>query len=144
MIKRFLKKIDDLIQWTKKWHFFHVFIIPFYIVFFITLAIIFIFLCDYLFIGKFNYGSMMSYICALHTFSYLVFFILMLEFWVALIAQTLFSFINWYLYRNISVRSKFLLNNKRYNNTYVIGWIFTIICFILYKTCTHLIFNYVF
>ena len=144
MLKNIITKINNFIQWTKKWHFFHVFIIPSYIVLFITLTMIFIFICEYIYTGKFEYNFMLQYIGVLHSVVFKLFSIYMPELWLALVVQILFSGINWYLYRNISVKSNFLLNNKRYNCIYVIIWIYAIICFILYKTCMHLILNYVF
>ena len=122
MFKKIFKRINDFIQWTKKWHFFHVFIIP------NTFTFMFIcFVMPKCSLLLMDYYSNAEIVIIFFTICFLA---LITHAIIALCAQIFFLLSNWIKSHNINIKNKFLLNNKFYNILYIIGFIYNILCFL--------------
>ncbi len=117
MFKNILSKINNFIQWTKKWHFFHAFLI---LSSFIMLMCTIISLMDPDWIGGLRL-----------TYYFLSFFIYLFAIAIALVIQILFSLINFCIHKNIQIKKHFLLKNKIYNGIYYFLFLYTIVSFII-------------
>ena len=117
MLKNVITKISDTIQWTKKWHFFHVLFVPSTIFAFLNLFIsILLFILDVCSSNNIKTSifslNHLFLIWGIYTDFAIIFFIL------AVCVQILFSIINWIKYNNIQLQNQFLLRNKKYNFLY--------------------------
>ena len=122
-IKQLLSTINNFIQWTKKWHFFHLFIIPpfllwlfcimLYSLFFI---ILFLNRVDFS-VKEFLMNDIVGSAICIQIFLYFAFFI------IALISQIIFFIVNWIKYKKSGVRNQFMLKNKKYNGIYILAFI---------------------
>ena len=114
MFKKIFKRINDFIQWTKKWHFFHVFMLPAIPMLLLFFLIIFI---DRHSINADTFDTcfMLSLLCYIQSF------------FIALIIQIFFFIFKAILRQNCKITNKFLLNNKIYNSIYTIMFIYTIV-----------------
>ena len=118
MLKNILTKINNFIQWTKKWHFCHVFLlISSFIMFMFT--IFSLMAIDW--IGELKF-----------TYFFLPEFIYIFAIVIALIIQILFSLINFCIHKNIQIKNRFLLNNKTYNGIYYLMFLYTIVSFVIH------------
>ena len=159
MIKRFLKRINDLIQWTKKWHFFHVFMLSttyMYIYFFLEthhIDLLNIPLIIEQIVYYMNHiPDLLNVINNLIEFYFLELLfggmaeIVYIPFVIGI--QLLFWTINWFKHKNIQVQSKFLLKNKIYNCVYIAAFIhttahLTLSFVILMSACVELFTDYI-
>ena len=123
MLKTCINKFINFIQWTKKFHFFHAFILPSF--FIIHLGIIITSKPFYIYenITIINLKNFVIdyYLITLFT-SLVVYYFLFL---FAITCQLIFSMINLIIFKNIFIRNNFLLNNKIYNGIYTIVLIYT-------------------
>ena len=117
MLKNIFSKINNFIQWTKKWHFFHVFLISSS---FVMLMFTIFSIMDPDWIGELKF-----------TYFFLSFLIFVFAIIIALIIQILFSIINFCVYKNIQIRNHFLSKNKIYNGIYYFLSLYTIVSFII-------------
>lgn len=117
MLKNIITKFNNFIQWTKKWHFFHVLFVPNTIFVLFTLFIsIFLYIWNICFSNNtkafiFSHDHIFL-IWANYTCLVIVFLIL------AICVQSIFSIINWMKYNTIQLQNQFLLNNRKYNFLY--------------------------
>ena len=113
MIRTFVEKLNELIQWSKKWHFFHMF--------FMGTMLLAILVYVYLIFHCFSYGKIEYFwliLFSLFHFTCNFFYSgLMILFPVILIL-----FIRKVCKKDLCVSGGFLLNNKRYNLLYDISF----------------------
>lgn len=134
MLKRFFSKINDFIQWTKKWHVFHVFILLSSLVLIIMDVEIYI---ETHCIHQYgDYGANFLF----HVFSYFIYGFAIIA---ALVIQIIFFIINWMFHKSLPIRNRFLLYNKIYNGLYCFMFAYTAINigFLLY-TWIYIVLNY--
>ena len=121
MLKKIFNKVDHFIQWTKKWHFFHVFFVPNAIFALLNLFIsIFLYILDICFLSStktfiFSFNHLLL-MWEMYTFLAIVFFIL------ATFVQIVFLIISMIKHKNIQLQNQILLNNKKYNILYCIAF----------------------
>lgn len=120
MLKNVIAKINNFIQWTKKWHFFHALLVPNTFAFIIICLVMF--KCGSLLK---EYYSSIEVIIVFFTMCYLaeITFII-----IALCAQIFFLLFNWTKSHNTSIKNSFLLNNKTYSILYIIAFLYNILC----------------
>ncbi len=117
MLKNILSKINNFIQWTKKWHFFHAFLLISSLVMLTMTGI------------SLPYTGWIENLQL--TYYFLSFFIYLFAIAIALIIQILFSIINLCIHKNIQIKNHFLLKNKIYNGIYYFMFLYTIAYFII-------------
>ncbi len=125
-MKNFIEKINSWIQWTKQWHFFHVFFVgSFLLCNWFPYAIMFLYLIGYIYIlftgdisaltDEDDYSWKLLAVPALLVFLFSHFIIVILG-----ILTELIIFIKRRKHQQtMSVKSSFLLNNKIYNFLYI-------------------------
>lgn len=112
-IKKLLSNINNVILWTKKWHFFHIVIVIPSILTILSLLITII---------KTNKDNdIVAFVYDIGSFFIYTFFAIF-----ALIVQIIFSTINHIRHTPPTLKNKFLLNNKIYNGIYYASSIYTI------------------
>ena len=150
-MRKFIEKINNWIQWTKQWHFFHVLFIGtlllFSIFFFkIMLCIELIDIKNISIISIFNFIKTLLLNSSIQDIPDIIYFGLTNAFianifvYIMLIPSVLIEF----LYRlkvrktrqNFNVSSEFLLNNKVYNAIYAFAAIFVTVSFCLAFLCS--------
>ena len=122
MLKNLITRINNFIQWTKKWHFFHLLLVPNEFAFFLICLIMF----KYVLLLK-EYYSSLEILIVFFVISYFATTILII---IALCIQAFLLIYNWIKFHNISIKNRFLLNNKLYNILYVIAFIYNFLCFL--------------
>jgi len=126
-IKKLLAVINNFIQWTKKWHFFHVFIIPPFLFSFTCIILYFIFFIILIVnqihfsIYEFLMNDIVGVFICLEIFLYFIFLI------IAIALQILFIIINLTKHQNINIKNEFILKNKKYNGIYILALINAIV-----------------
>lgn len=129
MLKNFFKKINNVIQWSKKYHFFHILAIPsfFYVanIFWFINLLYFAFIIDEKFYGT-DYSQGML---GLLMFLMLTIILQMVFIIIALISQIII-FIKHRKRGFIQISSSILLEDKVYNLFYIYTYITLIIVFI--------------
>ena len=118
MFGKFIKKINDFIQWTKNWHVFH--IIPFLFCYVILDDIVRAFFrlqnIELLkFITMAPYNHIMTF-----DFSLLI----------STIISTAIMSLKYLISKDIHVEKQFLLNNSKYNKFYISFYLYILIAFI--------------
>ncbi len=127
MLRKCIKKIDSIIQWTKKWHFFHVLFICPYIL--LSLIFIYAYSRDYSTSSSVSYPNSVppttiypdtpDFIATVVIF--LIIACIHLSLMAAPIVEVLAVVIKAILRRKLCVEWNFLLNNKLYNIIYVLS-----------------------
>ena len=116
MVKNFFNSINNAIQWTKKWHFMHLFFVLAFVLDFLLVSF-------YLFIGYLSVGAgepskdaleetLNIYILGDFCFLYILFI-------PALVLSILFAIINFIKFSKPYVVNGFLLYNKYYHLIYI-------------------------
>ena len=134
-MRKFIKKINNWIQWTKQWHFFHIFFVGSFLVYnWIPFLIMYIYFLGYVyelitnditeepFEWVFYIHDTLNWY--LYTHLYAVLF--------ALFVTGLIFIKKWKNKQQIKVQSSFLLNNKFYEMIYVNSVFAFLFCFGLY------------
>lgn len=141
MLKKWIKIPNDIIQWTKKWHFFHFLLVPpfltayvpviFLYLFFLCLQIVNIFLGApvEIFFTKEEAGPFLFYIDMMYSVT------LLFSYYVAIFLQICFFIFKLIFHEPIQIQWKFILNNRSYNIVYILS----ILAFFidLYQRCTY-------
>ena len=126
MIKKLFQKIYDFIQWTKKWHFCHVFLVGSFATttgFFIFITILFAISFTPLFGNNISIAeNIIAYINLYMLFWLFAFVCLFLP---SIFIQIFFAAFNFIKYKKIYITNNFLLNNKIYNLIYVFSFVFS-------------------
>ena len=122
MLKNLITRINNFIQWTKKWHFFHLLLVPNAFACFLICLIMF----KYVLLLK-EYYSSLEILIVFFVISYFATTILII---IALCIQAFLLIYNWIKFHNINIKNRFLLNNKLYNILYVIAFIYNFLCFL--------------
>ncbi len=122
MFRRFIENINKFIQWTKKWHFFHVLFVaifacffPLFVLFFISVFIdIFSILVEKKSISSIIEGYLLPFGGGI------MFFVLLMIIFslLGLIVEIFVTIKRAFARKSISVESSFLLENKYYNYIY--------------------------
>ena len=129
VLKNILSKINNFIQWTKKWHFCHLLFVP---AMFLTLLTgdCFIFLCLIYDLLTLHKTISFEEVAVIHNFCYEITCICL--FVPVVIMQLFFVIFNSIKSRKLFVTNSFLLYNKIYNIIYVIAIIYIILFIILF------------
>ena len=131
-MRKFIEKINNMIQWTKKFHFFHIWLIPgFLFALFPLLLLILTFLT---LIFEPSIFDEMGRACGIAFFMFM--FYIAIAYFVTFLLGLVYQIILYLSARffrkdNVHVQSKFLLNNKFYNFIYISSILFNFI-FTLY------------
>ena len=132
MIKRIFSKLYNIIQWTKKWHFFHVFLF-----FTVTIWQVFImsFLLSELITNNFKINNIINNILSMEAI--IVYFfaapiVYFASFLAASLIQIIMSFICVFSHKGIKIKSEILQYNKEYNSIYSFSFIYSALFLILF------------
>ena len=124
MLKKIFNKVDRFIQWTKKWHFFHIIVGGNAIgcaIIWILITLIEISNMKTFSIGDFLFS--LIFITPLFVSGFLLF--------IALPIAIVISLYNCIFKKNIEITNNFLLNNSKYNIIYYISLIYIIFTYSL-------------
>ncbi len=141
MFRKFIEKINNFIQWTKKWHFCHVLFVG---TFLLVVPYIFLFLKNL--ISEIIILIQMPN-CIFESFDYIPFWIfyfvgtLIVIAFLALIIQVFTIIKRAFARKSIFVQSSFLLHNQYYNRFYTISFIYFWIGIVTWQLA--LFFNYI-
>lgn len=140
MIRTFIEKLNELIQWSKKWHFFHIFFaLSFAILCFVVFSIIVLYFLAYIVVSIDSIfdpspvvsDEVVSLTCDDWAPGGVIIFVLYLVilpaicsiiwFFVSLFTQIVIMIKRKRAHKSCTVQTSFLLNNQYYNIFYIIS-----------------------
>ena len=136
MLRKLIKKINDIIQWTKKWHFFHVL----HVGTFLLTAICDLFIA-FVFVTYCILNHHVKNIFRIESLEFVLLCIiicLLISPFTALIATIVEIFViikKKIQHKVLSVESPFFIKSKRYNTLYILSFLFNTFCLIWFFRC---------
>lgn len=129
MIRKFINKLYNFIQWTKKWHFCHLLLVPVFLTTILTGDLIGIFFFIYLVMQLKFREAFLTFLYYHLLFYALVIYCITIP---VTIMTIYFAIINFIKSKKPFIFNGFLLNNKYYNLIYIIS-LFNFFCFIIFR-----------
>ena len=136
MIRKCIKKLDGIIQWSKRFYFAHFFVWLTWFANILYITLILIFYGEGLIQNIIEPNSIILKFTSSDLEGFLAFYLLYFPLFsgyvllVIIPATFLIMLIKFALSRKFTVTSKYLLDNKKYNIFYIIGLIYSIVIWI--------------
>ena len=139
MLRQLIKKLNNFIQWTKKWHFFHILFVGN----FLFIAIYFLFLIFIALLDCIFNNNITAYL-SIESLSFILFSIILclaITPYTTIIATILEIFIiitKKIQKKTIQITNSFLIDNPKYNILYTVSFIYCFPLF-LFVMCFYII-----